>query len=545
MTSEDGGDHPPDSGRSQHSSPRTSRRFARTMGRAAVLVGTGILISRLLGFVRNSVLLGVLGLSSEADLYNAAFVIPDYLFFLMAGGYLTITFLPILSRHIAAGDEEGEWRSFVAVFRPVALVMIGLTVLAMIWARPLVEFLYRSFDPSDLDRLTGLVRIVLPAQVFFVLGSLFMAVQYARQRFLVPTLAPIVYNLAIIAGGAVTWAMGNPSPEGFAWGALVGAIVGNFALQWWGASRIGLRWPRHVPWRHPVLGEYLLLALPLMLGQSVAALDEQFIRVFGQLAGVGGITALVAGRQLSMVPVGVVAQAAGVAAYPFLVRLAAEGREDELEAEVGSAVRATITAAMLAAAGGVRARPAGGADRIPTRLFWSRGHAHHGGGGVCVRPQHPRLGGPAGPGPRLLRQEEDVDPGAHRDRRCHHRRSGLLLARRAVRLGGDRSHQHRFDRPLRHPAGGWLVHRHRAGPAPPRLGCTGEGSARGVLAGGAGLGIVALFTSGEVVPSAGQSFLALVLGGLVVVAVFAGCLLALRSPELATLLRRQPPPDSG
>ena len=130
-----------------------------------------------------------------------------------------------------------------------------------------------------------------------------------------------------------------------------GAIIGNFALQWWGASRIGLRWPRQVPWRHPVLGEYLLLALPLMLGQSVAALDEQFIRVFGQLAGVGGITALVAGRQLSMVPVGVVAQAAGVAAYPFLARLAAEGREDELETEVGSAVRATITAAMLAAAG--------------------------------------------------------------------------------------------------------------------------------------------------------------------------------------------------
>ena len=490
-------------------------------------------------------LLGVLGRSGEADLYNAAFVIPDYLFFLMAGGYLTITFLPILSRHIAAGDDEGEWRSFVAVFRPVALVMIGLTALAMIWARPLVEFLYRSFEPSDLDRLTGLVRVVLPAQVFFVLGSLFMAVQYARQRFLVPTLAPIVYNLAIIAGGAVTWAMGNPSPEGFAWGALAGAIIGNFALQWWGAGQIGLRWPRQVPWRHPALGEYLLLAIPLMLGQSVVALDEQFIRVFGQLAGVGGITALVAGRQMSMVPVGVVAQAAGVAAYPFLARLAAEDREQELQTEVGRAVRATVTAAMLAAAGlfglalpAVRIAyqhgsfgpedtlvtasvaavfalsiPAWGAQQVLARAFYAK-----------RRMWTPVLIGTAVtivaiPAYWLLGDRFGLEGIAATS-------TGSIVVY-AVLL-----------------AAGWFMVTGRS-QLRSVLGAIGRGLLGAVLAGAAGLGIVALFTSGETVPSAGQSFLALVLGGLVVVGVFAGCLAALRSPELAILMRRQPSPDRG
>ena len=545
MTPEDGGHLPPDSGRHGPSPPRIRRRFATTMGRAALLVGTGILISRLLGFVRNAVLLGVLGRSGEADLYNAAFVIPDYLFFLMAGGYLTITFLPILSRHIAADDDEGEWRSFVAVFRPVALVMIGLTALAMIWARPLVEFLYRSFEPSDLDRLTGLVRVVLPAQVFFVLGSLFMAVQYARQRFLVPTLAPIVYNLAIIAGGAVTWAMGNPSPEGFAWGALAGAIIGNFGLQWWGAGQIGLRWPRQVPWRHPALGEYLLLAIPLMLGQSVVALDEQFIRVFGQLAGVGGITALVAGRQMSMVPVGVVAQAAGVAAYPFLARLAAEDREQELQTEVGRAVRATVTAAMLAAAGlfglalpAVRIAyqhgsfgpedtlvtasvaavfalsiPAWGAQQVLARAFYAK-----------RRMWTPVLIGTAVtivaiPAYWLLGDRFGLEGIAATS-------TGSIVVY-AVLL-----------------AAGWFMVTGRS-QLRSVLGAIGRGLLGAVLAGAAGLGIVALFTSGESVPSAGQSFLALVLGGLVVVGVFAGCLAALRSPELAILMRRQPSPDRG
>jgi putative peptidoglycan lipid II flippase len=512
------------------------------MGRAALLVGAGILVSRLLGFVRNAVLLGVLGRSGEADLYNAAFVIPDYLFFLMAGGYLTITFLPILSRHIAADDDEGEWRSFVAVFRPVALAMTALTVVAMIWARPLVDFLYPSFDPSDIDRLTDLVRVVLPAQVFFVLGSLFMAVQYARQRFLVPTLAPIVYNLAIIAGGAVTWAMGSPSPEGFAWGALAGAILGNFALQWWGASRVGLRWPRQVAWRDPALGEYLLLALPLMLGQSIAALDEQFIRVFGQLAGVGGITALVAGRQLSMVPVGVVAQAAGVAAYPFLARLAAEGKEEELEIEVGSAVRATITAATLAAAavfglalpavrlayqrGSFGAEdtlvtaavaavfalsiPAWGAQQVLARAFYAK-----------RRMWPPVLIGTtiavvAIPVYLLVGARFGLEGIAATS-------TGSIVVY-AIVLGV-----------------GWFIatgKRHLR----PVLEALARALVGGVLAGAAGLGIVALLTSGEEVPSAGVSLLALLLGGLVIVAVFAGSLAAMRSPELARLLRRHPSP---
>ena len=156
MTPEDGGDLPPDSGRSTtlpaaHPAGASQRRWVGQhcwWGRGSSSPGCSASSA-------TPCCSACSVCSGEADLYNAAFVIPDYLFFLMAGGYLTITFLPILSRHIAAGDDEGEWRSFVAVFRPVALVMIGLTVLAMIWARPLVEFLYRSFRsirPRSPDR---------------------------------------------------------------------------------------------------------------------------------------------------------------------------------------------------------------------------------------------------------------------------------------------------------------------------------------------------------------------------------------------------------
>ena len=102
-----GTSHQTPAGPSTSDEPRIRLRPPGTsMGRAALLVGAGILISRLLGFRPQRRPAGAAGTERAADLYNAAFVIPDYLFFLMAGGYLSITFVPILSRHIAAGDDE-------------------------------------------------------------------------------------------------------------------------------------------------------------------------------------------------------------------------------------------------------------------------------------------------------------------------------------------------------------------------------------------------------------------------------------------------------
>lgn len=322
-----------------------------TLSRAALIVSAGILVSRLLGFLREVVIAALLGRSLEADLYQAAFTIPDYLFFLMAGGYLTITFVPILSRHLAAADTEGANGSFTAVMRFVGGLMLVLTIVTMLAARPLTERMFPRIPADRIPELVDLIRIVLPAQFFFVVGSLLMAVQYAHRKFVVPTLAPLIYNLAIIGGGAVAWAMGSVGPAGFIWGALVGAIVGNFGLQWWGAHRLGARLIPNVPLLHESVPEYLTLAFPLMIGQSAVALDEVFLRVFGQIGGVGDIAGLNYARRLNMVPVGVIAQAAGVASYPFLARLFAEGKRDELNQTVERTLRTGLVVAGLATAG--------------------------------------------------------------------------------------------------------------------------------------------------------------------------------------------------
>jgi putative peptidoglycan lipid II flippase len=327
------------------------RGLYHRMGIAAAIVAGGVLVSRLLGLVRQVVFAWLLGAGATGDEYFVAFLIPDLLNYLLAGAYMAITLIPLLTRRFASGDEEDARRAFWAVARPLTYGIAGLVIVAMPLVEPLLRVVEPGFTESQVAEAGRLTRIVLPAQVFFVLGQLLTAWQFAREKFLIPTLGPIVYNLAIIAGGlAGGLGRDDPTATGFAWGALAGAFLGIFALQAWGAWREGLRFPGERIRRHPAVGRYFALAIPLMLGQSLVVLDEQLGRTFGSLHADGGVSWLTFGRQTMLVPVGVIAQAAGVATYPFLARLAAEGRGAELAQAVGRAVRFVLALSLAAAA---------------------------------------------------------------------------------------------------------------------------------------------------------------------------------------------------
>lgn len=327
----------------------------RGMARAVQVVAVGILLSRLLGFARNVVLANRLGDTPVADAYEAAFIVPDFLNYLLAGGFLAITFIPILSRYLAADDIEGAHAAFNAVFRPLTVLIIVLTGAAVAGAGIIVDLLFGSGDRLDAGQLaevTRLTRLVLPAQVFFVLGGLFMAVQYSHGRFLIPVLAPIVYNAGIVVGGLAGTGSGEVSATGFILGAVGGALVGNLALQWWGARRTGLRVsPGRIDFGHAEFREYLRLAIPLMIGQSIVVLDESIGKVVAAAASDGSIFGLNLARRVNMVPVGVIAQAAGVAAYPYLARMVAEGRRAEMLASIGRTARMVVFAGGAAVAG--------------------------------------------------------------------------------------------------------------------------------------------------------------------------------------------------
>lgn len=330
---------------------RSSNPVFRRMGQAALIVSAGVLLSRILGLVREQVVAALLGATADGDVYQATFSIPDFTNYLLAGGFMSITFIPIFSRYLADNDEQGGWRAFTAVGTVVGIAMSVLIVVGMVVARPVLEALYPDFTDEQIAETTRLTRIILPAQLFFILGSLLMAVQYAKGVFTIPTLAPIIYNLGIITGGvAYNLVTGEASPEGFALGVVVGAAVGNFVVQYWGARRVGMVLPPDSGWRHPAVKEYILLAIPLMVGQSLVVLDEQFMKSFGNLVGEGAPVQLQVARRTMFVPVGIIAQAAGVAAYPFLARQFAEGKLAEMARTVQHALKWVVVLSLGAAA---------------------------------------------------------------------------------------------------------------------------------------------------------------------------------------------------
>ncbi len=325
-------------------------RRSASLGQAAAIVSAGILLSRLLGVVREQVIGAVLGRTVETDLYVNAFTLPDYLYFLLAGGYLAITLVPILTEHRAADDDAGLNRSFTAVFRAVAVIALVLLTAGLVFARQLVELVFNQLDAGLIDRLVPLTRVAIGLQTFFLLGGLFTAAQYAEKRFTIPALGPLFYNGGIIVGGLIGTLAAEPTPMWFLVGGLIGAAAGSFGLQWWGAHRLGIRLVRGVPRSHPATGRYLRLALPLMVGQTVVALDEQWPRYFGQFAETGTTAGLNFARRLNMLPVGVIAQTAGVASFPFMARLFSERRHDEMRDTVTVSLRSGLAVGALATA---------------------------------------------------------------------------------------------------------------------------------------------------------------------------------------------------
>lgn len=286
------------------------------MGSAALLMGGSVLLSRFMGLARDKVISYYFGATRESDIYFAAFVIPDFINYLLAGAYFSITLIPILAERFREDEEDG-WRFFSAAVTWVGLAVSILTVAAFILAPELARLAAPGLDAEGHARLARFLRIIVPAQAAFLTGACFTAILYLRKQFFIPAVSPLVYNLVIISAGI--W-MRRRGMEGFCWGVLWGAFLGNFLLPVL-AVRQGAGMTFIPRFRHPQLKRFFLLALPLMLGQSIVVLDEQLIRIFGSLAGTGAVSWLNYARRIMLVPVGVVAQAAGVASYPFLAEL--------------------------------------------------------------------------------------------------------------------------------------------------------------------------------------------------------------------------------
>ncbi len=318
------------------SSPTLIRRLTKSTG----IVMASVLASRLLGFLREWTVARQVGSNAVTDAYYAAFTLPDFLNYLVAGGSLSIIFIPVFARYLAERREDEGWHVFSTVLTFMGLLLLVLVGGAELLAPWLVELITPGFPPAEKARVIFLTRLMLPAQICFYLGGVLAAVQYARAQFVVPSLAPIVYNLAIILGGVLL------SPRigitGFSVGVLAGALTGNFLLQVYGARRAGARFQPNFDLRHPGFRLFIRLAVPIMLALSLVFADDWIIRWFGSYLPAASITWLSYAKTLMRVPLGVVGQAVGVASFPFFAQLYSEGKFDELNRTLNSTLKGLL-----------------------------------------------------------------------------------------------------------------------------------------------------------------------------------------------------------
>ncbi len=310
----------------------------RSVTIAALIMMASVFLSRVIGLCREMVIAGVGGTRAAVDAYQVAFMIPEVLNHIVASGFLSITFIPIFAGYISNNREAEGWKVFSIIMTLFGGALTILIFWAWIFAAPLLSLAAPGFRESPLfPQAVLMMRIILPAQLFFFCGGLFMAVQFAKESFVIPALAPLVYNLGIIAGGLLGGA--KNTMVGFAWGVLGGAFLGSFVLQFAGAARAGMRFVPMLDWKHPDLKKYILVTIPLMVGLTMTFSTEIFFRFFGSYLPDGSIAGLNYALRIMFIVVGLVGQAVGVASYPFMARLVSENRMEELNALLNTLLR--------------------------------------------------------------------------------------------------------------------------------------------------------------------------------------------------------------
>ncbi|HET6381064.1 MAG TPA: murein biosynthesis integral membrane protein MurJ [candidate division Zixibacteria bacterium] len=328
------------------SGPSTGRILAQ----ASLILTVAALASRVLGWVRLLVIGSQFGASRELDAYFAAFRIPDAIFQLVVAGALSAALIPVFSSYRARGQEAEAWRLASSVINLVVIALAGLSLLMAIFAPILVPIVAPGFDAPTTELTIRMTRVMLLSPVLIGMGAVVTGILNSYERFAVPSLAPLAYNLAIIA--AAIFLAPVMGVEGLAVGVAVGSLA-HLAVQLPELAKVGQRYDLTISLGHPGVRKVAWLMGPRMLGLAAGQLNFIVSTVLASGLPEGSITAYNYAFQLSQIPVGVLGVSVAIALFPSLSRDAALGRLPDIRRQVAGSLRilvflaAPLTAALI------------------------------------------------------------------------------------------------------------------------------------------------------------------------------------------------------
>ncbi len=335
------------------------------MANAAILMMFATLASAITGMFRDIAIGHVYGRTVIADAFYNAATIPDFLYFLVAGGALRTGFVPVFTEMVAKGEEDRAWRTFSALFWLLSMLAAMLAGTGVLLAEPLARFVNPSWaggemsggmraflealglmkgglegNPQALEICARIMRLIFPAQIFFLLGGLLMGALNARRHFFWPAMGPIIYNCSIIGAALLAPVLFGPSTLGY--GVLLGAFIGNFALQMFALRGVG---GRLMAVFRPTRGvrRVVLLALPVMLGLAIAEINFAITKILANAVdGDGGVSTLNYANHLWKLPARVIGAGIAIALFPALADHYARGQAEQYQRDFSFGIRNVV-----------------------------------------------------------------------------------------------------------------------------------------------------------------------------------------------------------
>jgi putative peptidoglycan lipid II flippase len=323
--------------------PAPSGHKQPNVARAGGIMVASLLLSRILGIVRDQVMVWTFGRNQFTDAYRWAFQIPDLLFFLIAGGALSSAFIPIFSEYLHTDRDEDAWKTFSVVTSVMSLIVFAFIALAWVFAMPLTHVIAPGSEADAVRPLIAYMsRIILPAQYAFFIGGLMFGTLYARQKFAVPGLGPNIYNVGIIFGAVVISHYVSPGVIGMTWGALIGAILGNLVVPLIAMRGLRSRYWFSLDIKHEGARRVFRLMLPVILGLSLPGVYGMIMQGFASFFPKGTATALDIANKLMQAPLGIFGQSLAIAVFPALTQFFAQKRMDLYRKQLASTLRTVI-----------------------------------------------------------------------------------------------------------------------------------------------------------------------------------------------------------
>ncbi len=344
--------------------------------RNSLIIAFFFLIDKVIAFVRTGIISRQYADEVHMlDTFNAANNLPDVLFALISGGALAMAFIPLLTEYLTLKDRAAAWDLFSRVANVAFLVTASFAVLISIFAKQIVEAqvgIAPGFGPQQRALLAELMRLNLIGTVIFSISGLVMASLQANQHFVLPAIAPIMYNLGQIFGAI--FLVPRFGIHGLVYGVIIGAAM-HLLIQIPALLKFGFRWTPALDLRHTGLIEALKLMAPRLLtmgGIQIIVLARD--NLASRLDQVGAVTSLTYGWMIMQVPETILGTAIATAMLPTLSEYASRGDWAGFRSTIERALRVLISltipvAAVMAAGIHPLVRAVFGFDESTTTLL--------------------------------------------------------------------------------------------------------------------------------------------------------------------------------